>query len=77
MNGTTCQMIQSSYRRWLRARSPSGIQDADQESWSTEDTQNTVIRPSSTASRTASSMPLFSKSQAAPPSLGNQITGRP
>src|SRR6478752_7388873 len=77
MKGTTCQIIQSSYRRWFRARSVTGIQDADQELWSIEGTQNTVIRPSSTAGRTASSIPLFSKSQQAPPSLGNQITGRP
>src|ERR1700712_5924773 len=77
MNGTTFQMIQSSYRRWFRARSVNGIQEADHDDASKEDTQNTVIRPSSMAGRTASSIPLFSKSQGAPPSDGNQITGRP
>src|SRR5664280_2300714 len=42
-----------------------------------EGRQNTVILPSSIAGRTAASMPLASKSQGAPASEGNQITGRP
>ena len=61
----------------MRARSVSGIQDADHDEESNDGTQNTVILPSSIAGRTASSMPLASKSQGAPASDGNQITGRP